>query len=296
MHFILLSSLFILNTAAATRTPRTPSMESFNADTSHHVDDPPAVAEEEQASSRMSFFHPTSRHSNIATPPPAAARYQKNDQSPDIRPVENPNHRISRAPQPPLGKKKSIWKGILTPRYMTTIAQPLSRNLLVAHKPRYWNTGVKLARGGFGIVYRGIDSKTGLEVAIKIPIDTPASLKQIRNEINQLQVTFKDSRQSTVSLLEVIEPATSQLSYPITIMERLGQTVDNLVDTGYLAKHPELRCPIFKSMVEAVANVHEKGFCHHDIKQDNVFLLLLNFAVYDHNHSEKIQNPKGRYE
>jgi serine/threonine protein kinase len=166
-------------------------------------------------------------------------------------------------------------KGILkTPRYMATLAQPLNRNLLVPHTPHYWNTGVEISRGSFGIVYRGIDSQTGLEVAIKIPFENTGSLAQIRNEIKQLQgpFNFKDSRQSTVSLIKVIDSATSQLTYPITIMERLGQTVNDLVDTGYLAKHPELRCHIFRMMVQAVANVHEKGFCHHDIKPDNVFL------------------------
>jgi serine/threonine protein kinase len=143
--------------------------------------------------------------------------------------------------------------------------------------PRYWNTMEKLASGSFGSVYRGIDSLTGLEVAIKIPIiKDPDSVHQLRNEINLLQGPFKDSRQTTVSLIEVINPTTDgQFAFPITIMERLGQTVNDLVDTGYLAKDPVTRCHVFRMMVEAVANVHKKGYCHKDIKPEN-FMTTLN--------------------
>jgi hypothetical protein len=100
MLFFLLSSLFILNTTAVTRTPST---ASFNPDNSHHVADPPAVAEEERAFSKTSFVTPTfkTRHRTLATPPiAAAARYQNQAPAPVIMPVENPNHGTGLAPQP----------------------------------------------------------------------------------------------------------------------------------------------------------------------------------------------------
>lgn len=124
-----------------------------------------------------------------------------------------------------------------------------------AEKPRFWNTGTVLGMGSFGTVYLGVDTIRGTEIAIKYPREHGSSEDMLLHEAKLLNGPFK-----TVDGVVKIKKLVNRKGTPALVLESLGQTVDDLIDSKKLSrKHT---CMVFGMMQNAVKSVHSLGYCH----------------------------------
>jgi len=138
-----------------------------------------------------------------------------------------------------------------------------------------------LGRGGMGEVYRAIHTKIGRIVAIKILTTIQADHKAIERFINEARIQANLRHPNIAILYDYIEFK----GMPCIIMEYVdGQTLyDKIKAYGILPI--ETGVLIFKSVLEAVAHLHEHKIVHRDIKSNNIKInsngeiKLLDFGI-----------------
>jgi len=130
-----------------------------------------------------------------------------------------------------------------------------------------------LGKGAFGNVNLGLHIATGRVVSIKsfnkLKFTGNKELNKIENEIN----IWSSLRNNTVvKYFERIETE----KHILLIMEYISGG-DLLTFVRRRTKLNELTAKfIFKQIVESVYYIHEQGFCHRDIKLDNILIDINN--------------------
>ena len=124
----------------------------------------------------------------------------------------------------------------------------------------------KLGEGSYGEVWRAVEQRTGIEVAIKFLVHGAGLEWQLlQAEVKQLALLHSDP--GIVQLLDV-EP---EADPPYYVMEYVRQgSLSKRLDTGPLPVPEALE--IFRQMAEALAYVHAKGVRHCDLKPGNILL------------------------
>jgi serine/threonine protein kinase len=124
----------------------------------------------------------------------------------------------------------------------------------------------KLGEGSYGEVWRALEQRTGIEVAIKFQ-SHGASLEWqlLQAEVKQLALLHSDP--GIVQLLDVDPDAKP----PYYVMEYVRQgSLSKRLEKGPLPVKEALE--IFRQMTEALAYVHAKGVRHCDLKPGNILL------------------------
>jgi serine/threonine-protein kinase len=123
-----------------------------------------------------------------------------------------------------------------------------------------------LGRGGMGEVYRAQHMKLGRVVAIKIltgALQDATALERFRNEA---RIQSRLQHANIATLYDFMEVD----GRPCIIMEY----VDGLTLTELIARRGQLSVSealdIFRSLVKAIAYVHECGIVHRDLKPNNI--------------------------
>src|SRR5262245_3712028 len=137
-----------------------------------------------------------------------------------------------------------------------------------------------LGKGGMGEVYRGVHSKIGRIVAIKVLSEAgrEAMQERFRNEA-RIQARLNHPRIAT--LHDFVESN----GLPCIVMEYVdGQTLDDcLKDFGPMSAQDALR--LFGAIVDAVCYMHGNSVIHRDIKSNNIKITssgevkLLDFGI-----------------
>ncbi|GEQ72684.1 hypothetical protein JCM33374_g6371 [Metschnikowia sp. JCM 33374] len=127
-----------------------------------------------------------------------------------------------------------------------------------------------LGEGAFSRVYKGVNTKTGEDVAIKIITRTGLSEKQIANINNEIFVmnTLNNSGNHP-NILKLIESFESEEnSYLILEYCDGGEIFDKIIEYTYLSE--DLARHIFLQLLDAVRFMHENNVVHRDIKPENL--------------------------
>jgi eukaryotic-like serine/threonine-protein kinase len=148
-----------------------------------------------------------------------------------------------------------------------------------------------IARGGFGTVYDATDTRTGTRVAVKVledrdgldPKEDLAQFKRFQQEYEKL----KKAGAETKGFIQTFEWGTNIIGrreYPWFSMEfatggdltaRFEERRTALAEV-FPWNEPESREAVigeFRAIVTAVANLHELGIVHRDIKPGNILVL-----------------------
>ncbi len=138
-----------------------------------------------------------------------------------------------------------------------------------------------LGEGGMGEVYRGVHSKIGRVVAVKVLTREAANSGFIERFRNEARIQSSLNHPNIATLYDFLE-ANGQ---PCIIMEFVdGQVLMDLIAArGALPANETLH--ILHSVVEALQYVHAQGVVHRDIKSNNIKInsageiKLLDFGI-----------------
>ena len=139
----------------------------------------------------------------------------------------------------------------------------------------------KLGEGGMGEVYRGVHSKIGRVVAIKVLSQAATGPEFLERFLNEARIQAGLQHNNIATLYDFLEYD----GQPCIIMEYIeGQTLTDCIRSwGCLSSLDTLR--YFQSIVEAIDYVHSRGIVHRDIKSNNVKITpvgqvkLLDFGI-----------------
>lgn len=141
---------------------------------------------------------------------------------------------------------------------------------------RYKITGF-LGEGGFASVFLGFDKLIQREVAIKVlaildKLPDPSQRDYLLQRFyNEARLSARIHHDNIVNIYDM--GVIDGMDRPYIVMERLhGHDLEReLVDYG--AMHPERTVHIFMRCLDALAEGHEQGIIHKDLKPSNLFLI-----------------------
>ncbi len=141
----------------------------------------------------------------------------------------------------------------------------------------------RIAAGGFGTVYRAVDTRTGKVVAVKVMhrelVGSAEALARFTREVRAVQ---RLRHPNVAALFEVGELPGPQ---PFFAMELLAGTSlrERVRQGGRLS--PAETLAVIEPVCAALAAAHELGIVHRDVKASNVFVtdagavVLLDFGI-----------------
>lgn len=161
-----------------------------------------------------------------------------------------------------------IERSVLPPSVLHRPASPLVAAPLL--RDRYQPTEL-IATGGSSLVYRGLDTFLGREVAIKVfKTGGQPSLENFREE---LRVLASLSHHGVVSIVDAgIDQSSPNDQRPFLVMELVrGRTVREAFDSEPMT--PREIGEMGFEVAEALEYVHAQGVIHRDITPGNVMLV-----------------------
>lgn len=128
----------------------------------------------------------------------------------------------------------------------------------------------KIDSGSFGEIYKGINTKTNAEVAVKLE-GLMSKYPQLLMEAKIMQHLHNDSTVADKGIPQVYHVSTEG-EFNVLVMELLGPSLENLFTQ--VGKRFTLKTTLMLAdrMIRRVEYVHSKGFVHRDIKPDNFLI------------------------
>ncbi|KAM9901241.1 hypothetical protein OXX79_004653 [Metschnikowia pulcherrima] len=152
--------------------------------------------------------------------------------------------------------------------------------------PIHYKVHSLLGEGAFSHVYKGTDTRTGEEVAIKVINKTNLSAKQIANIKNEIFVmnTLNNTGKHP-NILKLIETFESEeCTYLVVEYCDGGEIFDKIIEYTYLSE--DLARHVFLQLLDAVRFMHENNIVHRDIKPENLLYKTI----------PKVERSRNEYE
>jgi serine/threonine protein kinase len=139
-----------------------------------------------------------------------------------------------------------------------------------------------LGAGGMGEVYRAVHSRIGRVVAIKILSRVEPGLRLAERFVNEARIQAGLHHPHIAELYDFVEFE----GRPCIIMEYVdGISLHDRIQQTRAGLPGDEALAVFRSVVEAIAYLHERGILHRDIKSSNIKLgssgqvKLLDFGI-----------------
>jgi serine/threonine protein kinase len=123
----------------------------------------------------------------------------------------------------------------------------------------------KLGAGCFGEVYRGVDTTTKKEVAVKFE-DVSCAAPQLEHEAQMLDLLQTPSKPQ--GFAECIYYG-REGNYHCLVMEYLGKSLEDRVQSCGGKFTPKTACLVAEQVLIRIEYLHSKGVVHRDIKPEN---------------------------
>ena len=126
-----------------------------------------------------------------------------------------------------------------------------------------------LGQGGMALVYLALDSKFGLNVAIKVLNKDYIQNDNIRNRfIEEAKRMFRMSHPNIVKVTDLIDDGYNT-SFVMEFIE--GETLKQYIERKGRLSNEEIKS-IFVQILDALSYVHKKNIIHRDIKPSNFMI------------------------
>lgn len=137
---------------------------------------------------------------------------------------------------------------------------------------RYYRVLREIGRGGMGVVYQVLDTRSGKQYALKVLLLQAATkaetVSRFKREIKM------PSHIGSVHVVKVFESDTAEEldNAPFYVMELLhGCDIRRLIDKRIAFQRADVAW-ICKQVASCLDNAHKAGIVHRDLKPDNIFL------------------------
>jgi len=128
----------------------------------------------------------------------------------------------------------------------------------------------KVASGGMGVVYRGVDERLGRRVALKFLREVSASREEMRDLfLREARAASSLDHPNICTIFEVDETPEGQTFLVMPWYE--GETLDALVRRGPLSIERALSIVI--QIAKGLVAAHAEGIVHRDVKSANVIVM-----------------------
>jgi len=155
------------------------------------------------------------------------------------------------------------------PTFTHKITTTMERTYIVADRYLLLE---KLGKGGFGLIYSGIDVKTGIQIAIKLEDISKAKKKYLKLEhkiyeryhSNWFHLPFKEE-----AFVPKVYYYGQDGGFRVLVMDLLGPSLAELLTFQFERFSIKSTCMLAIKMITAVELLHAKGILHRDIKPGN---------------------------
>jgi len=154
---------------------------------------------------------------------------------------------------------------------------------LVGTKLDKYEIQSEVGHGGMTVVYRGIDTVLGREVAIKVLHPHMAGREESRARLRREAITVAKLRHENILEIYDYSGESEAESYLVTEFIH-GMTLREWLDTRWRPR-PALAALIIHRLCAALGHAHKSGIVHRDIKPENVMirsdgcLKLMDFGI-----------------
>ena len=145
----------------------------------------------------------------------------------------------------------------------------------------------RLGAGGMGEVWRAEDTRLLRPVAIKILSERIANDPEWKARFLREARTIAQLNHPNIATIYSIEQEGDKFFIAMELVE--GESLAAVLARGALAPVEAVR--LFKQVAEALAEAHDKGIVHRDIKPDNIMLGKRGVKVLDFGIAKQITAP-----
>ena len=135
----------------------------------------------------------------------------------------------------------------------------------------------KLGAGGMGEVWRAEDTRLMRQVAIKILSERIANDPEWKARFMREARTIAQMNHPNIATIYSIEQEAGKLFIAMELVE--GESLSTVLARGALPAREAVQ--IIKQVAEALAEAHEKGIVHRDVKPDNIIVGKRGVKVLD---------------
>ena len=160
----------------------------------------------------------------------------------------------------------------------------------------------QLGEGGMGVVWRALDTKTGVPVAIKLmkDISDPVAVDLFAKEWKALA---EMCHPNIVDVRDVDVIEENRQKKPFFVMPLLrGATLAELIANASARLTPERIVEIMTQVCRGLQAAHQRGLIHRDLKPSNIFVMdddtakIIDFGVVHLAGSKSVTGQKGTFQ
>jgi len=135
-----------------------------------------------------------------------------------------------------------------------------------------YEIGKELGRGGFSIVKRGKNKKTGDEVAVKCINKKNLKKDELQLLTREISIMQKLRHRSIIQLIDIFETP-SELFLVLELVSG-GELFDQIVERGNYSEHDAAN--LIRQVLEGIDYMHRHGVVHRDLKPENLLCASAN--------------------